>query len=59
MPSLTRQQLILVLIFAHGDDNDCYEAKNHTKDLNTINWFPIVVVAEDWRPEGARLEEND
>ena len=47
MASLARQQLILVLIFAHSDDNDSYEAKNHSKDLNTINRFTIEVVAED------------
>ena len=58
VPSHTRQQFILVVIFAHRNDNDGYEAQNHAQNFHSIDRLSIVVVAENARPKWARLEED-
>ena len=45
VPSHTCEQFILLVIFTHCNDDDCYEAENHTHNFHTIDRFSIVVVA--------------
>ena len=59
LAGLTGEQLVLVIFFAHGDDDHSDEAKDHAKNLDAINGLTVDKVAENARPEGTRLEEDD
>ena len=58
MTCLSRQKLVLFLSFVHSDDDHKHKAQDHTENFHSIKRFFVDIIAKNWYPEGARLEEN-
>ena len=59
MPSLASQKLVLRIIFIHSDENDCYKAQYHAKNLDFEDLLTIDIVAQNGGPKWSCLENDD